>query len=324
MEVYPHPRRFLKLKDNVNVSIMAEINISRDILNSKFGLEATIWLARTLPPRVGNFVADLIGGSIGRQRHLIPVKATRANLWVISDFKATPDQLNRMTVQVFQSAGRTLYEFFHYMEKPKELLERTQTDPSFEIMFENAMRKETGTILVTGHIGNFDLVGRAMALRGLTFQGFTPPVKHGGYELQNRLRAQVGMEMTPASLEAVRKAHERLRKGGMVVTGVDRPVPDGKHLARFFGLPASLTSAHVRLALKLNLPVNVLQIHPNPKGYLIKVAGPIPMERCSDPDEEVVINMEKVLKPIEENVRQFPVKWNMTYNVWPQIMHEVP
>ena len=47
------------------------------------------------------------------------------------------------------------------------------------------------------------------------------------------------------------------------------------------------------------------------------------MQRCADAEEEIVVNAEILLKIMEENIRQYPVQWNMTYPVWPQVMDEV-
>jgi lauroyl/myristoyl acyltransferase len=82
--------------------------------------------------------------------------------------------------------------------------------------------------------------------------------------------------------------------------------------------------AHVRLALKLDLPVYVIGVaQDDTKQYRLWVQGPVTMQRCPDPEEEIVLNTEVLLKIVEENIRQYPLQWNMTYPVWPQVMNEV-
>lgn len=295
------------------------------IINSRFGVETVMWLGRMLPPKVGYAVADLAASLISRQRSLSNVRAARANQWVVHDCRATSAELDELVHEMFRNAARCVYDFYHLLEDEAGMMARVKVDPTFEALFQRTLRMEEGTIICLPHMANYDLVGRAMAFRGMRFQAITPAVRFSGYQVQNHLRRQMGMLATPASMEAVRMATERLKARGTVVTGVDRPLPESRHAPCFFGLPARLPTAHVRLALRLNLPLFVIGVSQEKDGrYCIWAHGPMEMQRCADPDEEILLNAERVLKIVEENIRRFPVQWNMTFPVWPQVMADVP
>ena len=104
------------------------------------------------------------------------------------------------------------------------------------------MRSEgRGVVVVTAHMSNFDLAGLAFAYRGvrLTALGFAEPTS--GYNLQNQVRLEGGIEFLPIEVSALRKALEVLRRGGIVATGIDRPDPfGGGEMVPFFGRPARL------------------------------------------------------------------------------------
>ena len=297
---------------------------AQTIINSRLGVEAALWMSRTMPPRVGYALAALVADTISRQRGLAPVQAVRANQWVVHDGQASREELDRLVRDTYRNAGRCIYDFYHLFLNDRGLMDRVELGPSFDLLIERCQQNHQGTIMMMSHLANYDLVGRAMALRGLNFQAITPAVAFSGYHLQNRLRMDVGMTITPASMEAVRMATQRLREGGAVVTGGDRPMPDAKYYPKFFGLPAPVPVAHVRLALKLDLPVYVIGVaQDDTKRYRLWVHGPITMQRCPDAEEEIILNAEVLLKIVEGNIRQFPVQWNMTYPVWPQVMNEV-
>ncbi len=284
-----------------------------------------LWLSRTLSVRVGHALADLVAGLISRQADIAPVRAVRSNQFVVHDCQVGREELDRLVRSTFRSSARCIFDFYHWMDNPQALMKRVVVDPSFQEIIDRTIRQESGTILAIPHVANFDLVGRAVALRGMHFQAITPAAPPGGYQLQNKLRMDVGIEPTPASLEAVRLAARRLRAGGCLVTGVDRPLPEARLQPCFFGLPASLTTAHVRLALRFDLPVFVARINQDPAGYYhISASDAIPMLHSSDPEEEEILNAEMILKLIEQNIRDYSVQWNMTYPVWPRAFIEMP
>lgn len=284
-------------------------------------------LGRWLPPRIGYALADLAAGILSRRRNLAPVRAMRANLWAVHGCHATAAELDRLTRESYRCAARNIYLFYHLLGDDLALKERVRLDATFEAVFKQTLRGDVGTILCLPHIGNFDMIGRAMALHGMRFQAISPPITPGfeGYQLQNELRGDVGMEMTPASLEAVQKATQRLRNHGTVVMGVDRPLPTSHHRPRFFGLPASLPTAHVRMGLRLGLPLHVVGIGQEGDRYVrVWSHGPIPLQACQDPGEEILVNSETILKIVEDNIRQYPVQWNMTHPVWPELLSQAP
>jgi KDO2-lipid IV(A) lauroyltransferase len=122
------------------------------------------------------------------------------------------------------------------------------------------------------------------------------------------------------SIEALRRATDVLNAGGAVLTGVDRPIADSKYRPSFFGQPVSLPVFHVRLALKLGLPITVVACQAQPDGnYQILASDPIPMQPNPDLVTETVRNAEAVLRVIQEWIRLTPEQWAMFYPVWPEI-----
>lgn len=279
-------------------------------------------------PRVGYPLARWAADIISDRHRALMVRAVRSNQWVINDMRITAQQLNALVRETFRSSAHSLYEFWHLFSDPQAVLDRVDFEPSFLECIQRARKKESGTLLVAPHMSNFDLIGRAAALRGLELHLLSYPQPPGGYRWQNRLRQLPGMLVTPMSIEALHQASQTLRDNRVVLTGVDRPLPtdeNAKYRPRFFGRPASLPVFHIRLALKHNLPITVIGGARKPDGcYTVWASDPIPMQRRKDLIEETVQNAEAILALIAENVRRAPDQWAMFYPVWPEILDKVP
>jgi len=125
--------------------------------------------------------------------------------------------------------------------------------------------------------------------------------------------------VTPVGVEALRSALKRLRNGGVVVTGVDRPLSEHDDPILFFGRPARLPTGHVRLALQTNAPILVACCVQEPTGrYALLLAPPLEMERTYDRNEDIRHNARRVLAILEDMIRQAPEQWLMFVPVWPE------
>jgi phosphatidylinositol dimannoside acyltransferase len=294
----------------------------QDILNSRYGTVFALWLGRTLPPRLGYWIAHQVGTLFGRNRRFTQSQAVRANQWVVHGGSLSQRDLDRLAVATFRNAGRFLYDFFHNLRNPEAVLRMTEFEPSFLRYLEKCGKE--AQLLVCPHMTNTDLIGRAAALSGLKMQILSYPQPPGGYRLTNQIREEVGIDVTPMSISALRQATVNLQNNGTVLTGIDRPIQDHKYEPIFFGRPAALPVAHVRLALKLKLPVIVISGYLRPDGkYVVWASDPIPMRPNPDLHTETVRNAEAILEVVADAIQKAPDQWAMYYPVWPKALEEI-
>lgn len=294
----------------------------QDFFNGRFGVSLGLFLSRILPPKAAYPFIQFLTGLVARQENSKIIQAIRANQSVISGGSLSNQQLAQRAHLVLQNTGRSLYDFNHNLNNPQRVLELVEFDPSFEQWFEYSRVKKQPLIWVAPHLSNFDLMARALNLRGAQFQVLSFPKPSAAYRMQNKLRTLPGIEVTPMSIQALRQASATLRANGTVITGVDRPLPDheAKYQPVFFGYPASLPVFHIRLALKHNLPIQVITGCRKPDGITrIMASDPIPMLRHPDLHQETVQNAETVLSIIEHFIRLAPEQWAMFYPVWPEV-----
>jgi KDO2-lipid IV(A) lauroyltransferase len=167
-------------------------------------------------------------------------------------------------------------------------------------------------------MSNFDLLGLSMGVQGLPIQVLSLANPQAGFHLLNYLRATAGFEVTPITPESLRAAIRRLKSGGIVLTGVDRPIPEDRELVEFFGRPAYLPVGPVRLALMTGALVIMASCYYEPdEGYGLKVTGPLEMIRTGDRKRDLMTNVRRVVDILEQHVRARPEQWMMFHPVWP-------
>ena len=100
-----------------------------------------------------------------------------------------------------------------------------------------------GVLIVSGHIGNLDVVGQVLALRGhralVPVEPIRPPRL---FQYVSALRARYGLTLVPAE-KALRPALRTLRQGGIVVLINDWDRPGNGVPVRFFSRETRLPAA---------------------------------------------------------------------------------
>jgi KDO2-lipid IV(A) lauroyltransferase len=116
-----------------------------------------------------------------------------------------------------------------------------------------------------------------------------------------------------------------LKQGGVVATGIDRPVEDPQHRPIFFGRPACLPNHHIHLALKAHAPVILVACRQEVDGkFHLYASQPIEMDPNQNHTQELISNAEKVLAAAELIIRQSPQQWSIALPVWPEAVEQVP
>lgn len=296
-----------------------------DLINTTMGVRLALNLAQGTPRAIGIRIVDALAAFLSRRRRTSLVQAVHLNQWIVSGKRLNYIQLARACREVFRIQGRNFYDFYHNLDRPKEVLRLVSLTENFRRIVMPRIDCGQGTMMVIPHLSNFDLAGRALALMGLRFQVLSYPITPGGYKLQNKLRSESGLEVTPMNIESMHAAKQRLKQGGLVLTGMDRPMEESKYPVRFFGYPANLPVAYIRMAMQTDSQVVVVACQSNGDGrYYLDAAEPITMETQGDMHELIVHNAEKIVAPAEEYIRQRPLQWSMFYPVWPQFLADVP
>jgi len=287
------------------------------------------YLGKYLPPRGGKSIAALI------TRLMVALKSdvywnVRANLRHVLGSETSEKELHQTAYRLISNANRGYYELFHNVGRG-----RTNVEDFYPPMRMTAQTKDyldqgiasgRGLFVLGAHMSNFDLafVGISQYLP-MPMQALSLAEPPAGFEFFNRLREKGNVVLTPISPRSLRDAMVRLREGGVVVTGVDRPVNEGNDPVEFFGATAYLPTGYIRIPLRTDSLVMTIAtvFEPDDAGgsYSVIANPPMEMERTGDAETDVVRNLRRVLAEIEAFIRRHPDQWQMFIPVWPESNH---
>ncbi len=278
-----------------------------------------------MPKRMGDWFIKSISSILGSIDNLDLSKSIRSNQYVISGKTLTDPELKLRIKNVISHAGHCFYDLYHYLDKQEKLKTIVPWSDTMAKLV-NYSLEDQGYIVVAPHLSNFDLVVSRLVRGGFRGKVLSYPNPGSGYQLQNDIRKSLGMELIPlgdSSLEA--GIVEYLKAGGVVATGVDRPVPSRKkrHYVQFFGYPSPLPLGYITTALAAQVPIIVVAAFMHPDGsYGLRLSEPIKLKKFDNKLDEIILNAEHVLKKIEEFILLSPEQWLMYYPVWPDQMSE--
>lgn len=274
-----------------------------------------VLLARLMPRWLGYWIVRH-ASSIMRTRRMRVYSVLHENLGHV-DPDIAPEALEDLAQRAVIELGYTYFDMFHYRRESLLQGKLLTYDPDEWGRARTHFEDPRGTIIVGAHIGNFDLAAEWFVNQGFELQALSLADPGGGTQLVNRFRQQRGLIVTPISVQALREALRRLRSGGLIITGVDRPASYDDPTTEFFGIPAPLPRGHIRLALQTEARVFVAHCSRQANGvYRLHISAPLEMVRTGDREADIALNTRRVLELVEDSIREDPAQWAMLRPVW--------
>ncbi len=295
------------------------------LITGQTALKFAVFIARVTPPGLGDAIGRLIARGISSRTDSALVSAVRANQWVVSGKIESSKILDQVVKAAFRNSARSIYELYHYNQRPRAADRLFSIDPSFQTILARPEFDRSGLVLAGLHMLGFDL-----GLQWLSMAQFKPlvltlPKPEGGRQMEFNTRREAGLRMVPSTVKGLLQALRHLQQGGMVMTGIDHPTPESDPRPCFFGLPAALPTHYIYLALKAKVPVVVVgsRLEEDGKQH-IYASAPVEMSPHPDRAQQLQSNAEKVLAVVEDFIRRDPQQWLISQPVWPDIIQDVP
>ena len=206
----------------------------------------------------------------------------------------------------------------------KGVLEHVQGTDGFELIAKR-VAEGTGAIMLTGHLGNWELGGAAVAANGMPIDVVARLMGNSLFdEYLTRTRARLGMTVV-RDRDAVRQTARSLRAGRVIAFLVDQ---SGLHIAssfiNFFGRPAKTPRGPAVFALRLNVPVFFGVSIRQPDGrYRIHVREII-VERTGDTEHDVDAILNEYSRLLERFVREAPEQYFWQHRRWKRQPADTP
>jgi KDO2-lipid IV(A) lauroyltransferase len=228
----------------------------------------------------------------------------------------------RVGIAAFRNAARNYYDLCRLPRLPLERI-RSMVDLRGWEKVEAALAGRRGTILISAHLGNLDLVGQTIAASGVPIQILAQPLEPPAlFNYVASLRASKGLTIIPVGPSALRRVIRTLKAGELVGIVGDRDVQGHGMVVPFFGEPAHLPTGAIELAMRqraLLLPAFVRRLPDTPRQKVIyeaEVEDPIPLVDTGDRPRDIRENLLRWAAILERRIRADPDQWVVFEDFW--------
>jgi len=253
---------------------------------------------------------------------------TWANLKAIFPEK-TDKEIWRIRITMFRNFAKYLVDFFRFHEMDKEYIERNIRVEGIK-NFDKALAMGKGVIVLTAHIGNWELGGVAIAQLG--YDLWVVALEHKDKKVNDFFDGQrnsKGIKVVPFN-KAVRQSLNLLKENRLLGLVGDRDfTKDGGIVIDFFGKPTSFPKGPAALALKTGAAIVPGFMIRNPDdSFTLKIEPPIPVSsypKQKNPGDNSFTKMsEKDLQEltkrytiiIEDYIKKYPDQWYVFRKFW--------
>ncbi len=212
------------------------------------------------------------------------------------------EKLKKCVLENFKHYGITFLELF----KTENLLNKIEIEG-----IENL--KEKPSILITGHIGNWELMAQALGKNGVPLFALAKKSYLNVFtKFLINLRKKGNVEtILRSENDSPKKLLKAIREGKVLGFLIDQDTKVDGIFVDFFGRPAYTPKGPVEIALKKNIPLNF--------GYLVR-KGNLKYYLKVERIDNISLNLEEILriinKKFENIIKAHPTQWVWVHKRW--------
>jgi len=267
------------------------------------------------PLRISLYFAKIAGRIafwiLGRYRNI-----AIENLKVAFGTEKTDRELYRIAQGVFENLGKNAVELVNFPKINKENI-HSMVEIAHRERLDAAYAKGKGIVVITGHIGNWELMAATLRLNGCPGVTIGRRIYFDKYDKYlNWLRRLHDVNVVYRD-ESPRKMLRILKDNWIVGIVADQDVDsvDGVFVD-FFGRKAYTPIGPVVLARASGavlLPVLILRKN---GGHTLMVEEPIELVDTGDKEKDVIENTQKWSLVLESYIRRYPEQWVWIHRRW--------
>lgn len=238
-----------------------------------------------------------------------------------------------LTTSEVSALARRSYEHLGRITVESALLNTMGRDGLLELFegeegwehIERAMSSGRGFLIVTGHLGNWELCGGYVVARGLPLDAVVSRMRNPLFDRYlNDARRSFGFNVVYDE-EAVRRLTRTIREGRAAALVADQAI---KNLAStyvpFFGRPARTPRGPATLALRWNVPLLFVTALRQPGGKYRLYAEEITIEETGDRERDIDALVLRFTQVLERYVRMAPEQYFWQHRRWKRQPADTP
>ena len=249
---------------------------------------------------------------IGTRHRTIAIK----NLTYAFGHKKGTDEIRNIARKVFESLMQIPFEMTLIPRLQRKDMESLIKVEGLHHL-DRAYRKGRGVLVLTGHIGNWELIPAVVSLLKYPISIVARPLNLKPLDIfVSKLRTWHEGKIIPKKF-SMRTVLKSLQQGDLVGVLLDQNANrrDGVFVD-YFGRPASTTKGFALLALKIKAPIVPVFLVRTNKQYKIWSMPEVPLSESGDKTKDIEVNTQAYTRIIESVVRQYPEQWFWLHQRW--------
>lgn len=263
------------------------------------------------------FIADLQYYCAFRDR-----KAVKSNLKVIFPDKS-PKEISNISRKTFENFGKYLVDFFRFQKLNQGYIKKNIKIEDIHY-FNQALARQKGVVVLTAHLGNWELGGVVVALSGYPF--WVVALEHKNKKVNdffNFQRQSKGINVIPFG-KAARQCLSLLKQNKMVALVGDRDFSESGMVLDFFGRKTLFPLGPAAFAVKTGaIIVPGFMFRNKDDSFTLKIEESIEYRpennsagNKEDSEKAMRLVMEKYIKIFEDYIKKYPDQWYMFRRFW--------
>lgn len=272
------------------------------------------FIALTLPLKIGYrlavFCSDVHYIFADKDR-----QAVKENLKTIFP-KASEREIHRIRITMFRNFAKYLVDFFRFSKIDIAYIKKNIKIEN-QHYFQEAISRGKGGILLSAHLGNWELGGAVIALLGYPLWVVALPHKHKRVDnFFNAQRESKGLKVIPLG-KAVRSCLDVLKENKLVGLVGDRDFAANGVVIDFFGRPALFPRGPAAFSLKTGATiVPVFMVRNEDDSFTVKIEKPVQFIASGDREKDTMDLIMQYKVIIENYIRKYPEQWYMFRRFW--------
>ncbi len=224
-------------------------------------------------------------------------------------------KLKPLAREVFVNFGKYLFEFFRLPKLNKQYIKEKINFKNFKII---ESLKNKGVILLSAHLGNWELGAAIMSELGIELNGIALTHKHKEIDLFfKKQRETHGIKTIPPAASSVKKVFERLKAGEALALLGDRDFSHHGIEMDFFSHLVRIPKGPAFFSLKAGCPIVCLfLIREKDNSFSFFIEDPVYPPATGLTDENMKKMNRKILKILEKYISAYCTQWLMIHRMW--------
>ncbi len=242
---------------------------------------------------------------------------TRRNLTFAYGAALSPQEADRLARCVFRSYVRFAWEILELLLAPLSVIRKKVVVQDAHLL-DQALAQGRGVIAIAAHAGNWEYTVMGYGLKYRPVAVVARELAHPWGKRLGCLLRQRGGNWMINKQRGLKDILAHLRQNHIVGIVIDQNTATSEGLlVDFFGHPSRTTPVAALLARYRDIPVLPALSRRLADGrHLLAVFPPIPINKTSDPEADILDHLSRQNRIIEAWVRADPTQWLWLHRRW--------